>query len=247
MQFCPIFPLDLWEEIQKIKPANQMTLMALAQFCDQERYKKFFSESSDIVILDNGAYEKAEVHSVKLMRLATDIGADYMVLPDDPTNWARSIHLSRSFPSFPESDMWVVHTDGNLKSSVESYMAASTSGAAYIAFSRLTKAYGTEKPGTQRYERRTLFIRHLKDIGIWDERKKHHCLGMADGDVRELPLLVKEGIDSIDSSSPVWRGLHGYNLRDISWPDYEFNPYPQPIAYYGQWRDNLREVYNLCS
>jgi hypothetical protein len=41
---------------------------------------------------------------------------------------------------------------------------------------------------------------------------KVHALGMAAGDVDELVGLFWEGCCSVDSSAPVWRGLHGYRL-----------------------------------
>ena len=47
-----------------------------------------------------------------------------------------------------------------------------------------------------------------------------HALGMAAGNVHELPLLAGVGVKSIDSSAPVWRGWNGYYLTDPKWPDY---------------------------
>jgi hypothetical protein len=43
---------------------------------------------------------------------------------------------------------------------------------------------------------------------------KTHALGMVNGNLHELEGLFWEGCCSVDNSSPVWRGFHGYKLDD---------------------------------
>lgn len=60
---------------------------------------------------------------------------------------------------------------------------------------------------------------------LWNPGCKHHAFGMNAGSLDELPLLNTLGIDSCDSSAPVWRGLLGYHLEEtLAWPDITFDP-----------------------
>ena len=46
---------------------------------------------------------------------------------------------------------------------------------------------------------------------------KVHAFGMANGEIGELRPLEWAGVQSIDSSAPVWRGWNGFDIRDPKW------------------------------
>jgi len=224
--------------------------MALAQHLSIPAYLKFFQEkvqAGETVILDNGAYEGVQMAPELLHRWIMELRPTVAILPDSPGDFRKTLCKSHEFllrHTLPRSTqgMTVLHAaNGELKQFEVAYELVETE---WVGFSRLTKYY--EKIVPWPYHRAG-FAEHLKVQGMWRSGLKHHALGMLNGCVSELKALAEQGFSSCDSSAPVWRGLHGYTLRD-AWPNYEYQPdmnesfSPQ----YSQAGLNLQVVLEAC-
>lgn len=178
-------------------------------------------------MLDNGAYEGVETSPQELAHWINELEPAVYVLPDKPGSAAGTVRrgvefLHRYGGKLPVASepMWVVHAmDGKLDDFIDMYITG-VNTCKWIGFSRLTRAYGLDVS----WRRRGWFARRLQEEGVWRQDVAHHALGMLDGKVEELMLLVRHGFMSCDSSSPVWRGLHGFDMLDRRWPNWDFNP-----------------------
>lgn len=172
--------------------------------------------------MDNGAYEGEQLDEFDLLEAMHLLSPNVVVLPDDPGNMLSTLRKSESFLNRLQrekygavSTMTVVHAiDGHLRGFELCYKLAKEFSD-WIGFSRLTKSFGL--PNESRLDRRSKFVYHLQQKGLWSPSHHHHALGM-NGYVDELRRLSRLGIESVDSSSPVWRGLLGYSFED-KWPD----------------------------
>lgn len=200
------------------------------------------------VILDNGAYEGIKLDSIALLRWVLKLRPTVVILPDvvgkvDETV-VESIRFKRMLKDaeYRGQTMYVCHTDGTVLESRRSHLEGLILEADYIGLSRLVPRYTERSEGSFR---RTEFIHYLRAREL-HTKAKYHALGMLDGNLAELPLLKAVGIHSIDSSSPIWRGLHGYSMHH-KWPDYEFDPMriPDPCNIQVA-KDNLSAVLALC-
>lgn len=232
--------------------------MALAPFClTDPKYLSFYREAAaagDRVILDNGAYEGKQVEWKDLIRLAEELEGSRLtiVLPDKPGDWAETWRMGTEFwrqfgggqPSV-KACMILHAADGDLWQFIEGYKRI-TAKFSWIGFSRLTKSYGS--PGETTTNRRVAFAKGLQKIGLWDNRRFHHAFGMLKGCVDELPLLSGAGFYGCDSSAPVWRGLHGFRIRNRGWINVPFSSQIQNISTENvQTADlNLQEVLAAC-
>lgn len=227
MEFCPICPTAYLDTFA----AGSHTHLVLANFYGRDtKYAEWYRgrvRLGDTVILDNGAYEGELVDPLELLRVVLDLRPTVVVLPDVPNNFKATIKSSQDFTYMLRvikchvQTMQVVHaTPGDLKGFENAYINAALSNQ-WVALSRLTPAYGLDSEVPEL--RRVQFISHLATMGLWRKGTYCHCLGMLNGWLDELPLLVKCGVRSIDSSAPIWRGLFGLRLTD-HWDDVPFNP-----------------------
>lgn len=194
--------------------------------------------------------------SEELVRIIKELIPICVVCPDSPGNLMRTVAMGRDFRKLLTLEraqvqtMQVVHAeDGDLKGFELAYKTASLHNI-WVAFSRLTKSYGT--PGETWVSRRPLFIKHLIRSALWQRDKRHHCLGMNRGSLIELLRLSSlevadcSAVESIDSSAPIWRGLNGYSL-DEAWPDYQFRlDQPHSTAGEAEAEQNLTQVLSAC-
>lgn len=228
MEFCPIVPIAYLEQFG-LRTRHHM---ALAQWILRDRkYLEFFRgrvAAGDTVIMDNGAYEGEQLDNFDLLEAMRLLQPTVVVLPDSPGELLVTLRKSETFLNllrkrhFRTNTMTVVHAlDGNLQGFEFAYKMAGELSE-WIGFSRLTKRYGT--PLENQLDRRPKFIMHLKQKGLWYGGRHHHALGM-NGYVDELRRLKGIGIRSLDSSSPVWRGLLGFGFDDL-WPDVPLNMKP---------------------
>lgn len=260
MEFCPIIPikwLDVFGHMSK-------THLVLAQELKHKEYLEFYRKKVDehnVVILDNGAYEKDRVDFHQLVECIKMLSPTYYVMPDEPNTFDQSGMMGMDFVKFSKPHglaakrLWVVHAeDGNTNNFVKSYEMGCM-WADGVCFSRLTNDYGFGKNEV----RRAHFIQYLKKHNKWRLDKYVHALGMLDGSLGELTLLAREGVHSIDSSAPIWRGLMGYKLGNAKmWPDFKFVANYQgiissaPVENSNEssgivWaRQNLERVKELC-
>jgi hypothetical protein len=229
MHFCAITPIK-WLGMFDTGPTH----MALAQELKHPDYFAYYNKmltQGHTVILDNGAYENEQLDYKQLIDCILRLQPTYYVLPDDPGDFKSSSMMSLDFINYCASrrihlnskSLWVVHAeDEDLPNFVNSYELG-VFNAEGVCFSRLTNAYGL--PDEMPQLRRVQFIDYLKRLKKWHTGKYHHCLGLLSGSMLELPYLNARGINSVDSSAPVWRGLMGLSLYD-HWPDFPFEVNP---------------------
>lgn len=169
-------------------------------------------------------------------------------------NWRKSADIGANFcRKFGDAlrdlgiaRMYILHSDGNLAHSETSYRwGLECCAPDWIGFPRNDSfGFGVNERGS----RRPAIVSHLAKQPYWDPTKTLHAMGMVRGDLRELELLRTRGFNSVDSSAPVWRGLHGYHTNDPTWPEYAFEPMCD-IHESVDWQlaeRNLREVYARC-
>ena len=204
-------------------------------------------EKGETVILDNGAYEGVQTAPFKLNQWVRELRPAVVVLPDAPGRLAQTLfkaedYLSRfGLPTGTEG-MTVLHApDGKLEQFIMAYTLVQTK---WVGFSRLTKAYSDTMKWP--YHRCTFAV-HLRACNYWRPELEHHALGMLNGNLHELRSLNQLGFHSCDSSAPIWRGLHGYEVNDSDWPNYELTPLVAPEVSNWEMADrNLKTVIEAC-
>lgn len=199
MQFCPIVPIrDL-----DTYCGNRDTHFALAQWAVRfPEYRDWFIErcrGGDIVILDNGCWEEQMLTFGPLVDVWTIMKkASVVVCPDVMGDRKLTQYLHESFRDFVgphEHQMGVVQGE-NIFEQMQMYMWLIKQGFHYIGFPRCIS-------------NRIELVQRLKQLQIWDHHLYHHFLGMQNGDIWEYTQADYEGINSGDSSNPVWRGVYG--------------------------------------
>lgn len=232
MEFCHIPPVPHLDLI-KGRSAHLTLAHLIDDHPDRDKYIEFYrnekiSQNERVtIILDNSAFElyKAGLPMFdpdKLVWLAEEIVADYIVLPDHPgmpsivgIDDARKyapVFKEKGFGTFfvPQSDI------GDLEDLIVSFAwAASSPLIDYIGVSILAvpNAYNVEKGNKlQRFLSRWKFMNELKSRGLLDlarrNGKKIHFLGMVDGP-NEIALCKDFYIDTWDSSAAIWTGVNG--------------------------------------
>jgi hypothetical protein len=262
MHFCAITPIRWLEMFDKAGPCH----MALAQNLKHRAYLDHYIarlKEGHTVILDNGAYENEQLNYKCLTEAIELLLPTYIVLPDDPGDYRSSSMMSLDFIEYLKAhnpsilkickSLWICHAaDDDLPNFINSYELG-VNNAHGIGLSRLTQRYGLREEVPEM--RRVQFIDYLKTLGKYHPSKYVHAFGMLGGSLLELPHLADRGVNSIDSSAPVWRGLMGYRLSS-SWPDFKFQVDPPmwakaPVENYGCVGEylatsNLRKVLEAC-
>ena len=226
MDFCiisPIAGLNRYSILSK-------THLVLPHIYDEDYWNFYEGRRSegDRIILDNGAYEGREFHEIRFTSLLRYLKPQVAVLPDYPLEWWVKTHrasmafLDRWAEKFPEVEwMYVPQAEekhyGDLIHSMKEVLDNEPSNR--------VKWIGLPRNLTTHFLsplNRIDAVRVIKEEPAY-ENVKIHCLGMAAGNVHELHYLAQLGVDSIDSSAPVWRGWNGYNINDPNWPDIPVN------------------------
>jgi hypothetical protein len=167
-------------------------------------------------MMDNSAYELHEPYSPdKLLELAGRCGADAIVLPDYPFQEAdKTIDAACKFaPAFKTAGyhtFFVPQSEtGNMHDWLRGYKwAASNPDIDIIGMSILgiPNALPFIDPSYARVVMTTLLV----DRNEFSP-KPHHYLGLNAGPGLEIPSLLRmKALTSIDSSGPVWAGIHGH-------------------------------------
>lgn len=224
--FCAIAPTNTLMRLVAGRPTH----LVLAHLIEHdEKYVEFYRNEANngaMIICDNSAFEmfkagKPMYPADKLIKMAKQVKADYIVLPDYPDQpgavtieaaeqWAPQFH-DEGFGTFfcPQSRI------GDLSDLIDGFAWAADSDLIdYIGISILNvpNAYGVERNNKlQRFLSRWAFlnaaggtIQLAKTNG-----KLIHFLGMMDGP-NEISLVEKwlPLIDTWDSSGPIWAGLN---------------------------------------
>lgn len=180
--------------------------------------------------MDNGGFElyKAGLPmypSDKLLTMAAQVGADYVVMSDYPNEpGSKTIKAAEELaPKFKQAGRGTFFVPQSKVGDVEDYIstfawAASSPLVDYIGVSILgvPNAYGVEKGNKlQRYMSRYTMMMELRRRGILAlarrNNKKIHFLGMVDGP-NEIDLCRDFDIDTWDSSAAIWAGLNGISF-----------------------------------
>lgn len=139
--------------------------------------------AGDKVILDNGAYEGQLVPNDTYGKMIEDLRPYAYVVPDVIRDHDATLKLERGFPLFPGSQrIFVVHD----------HLGLIPASCDWIAVPKWWGKDRVEKTATLRGR----------------TNKPIHALGFIDDDpLAELPLLRDLGVQSIDSSHPVWQSM----------------------------------------
>lgn len=196
--------------------------MVLAQWLMKSKeyhnfYKRQMDEQLDWVVIDNGVYEDEQVSDEKLYALVMEFIPDAVVLPDAPGEFAETVTRSMRFARRLERAGATCETWFVLQGKTEKELI--------LAYQLQEEFTGVCFPKRQacmaRATHRVELITKLQREGLWRNETTHHALGMIDGSLHEAAQLAKLGVDSIDSSAPVWRPLHGFALGDPNWGHYQ--------------------------
>lgn len=218
--FCFITPIPYLDKFASpIKDAPNRHLV-LAHLVDKNQYYANYylhrSLAGDYIMMDNSAYELHEPYSPnKLMRLAELCGADAIVLPDYPFRPAdKTIDAACKFaPTFKKAgyDTFFVPQSetGKAYDWIRGYEWANANPDIDIigmSILGIPNALPHIDPAYARVVMTTL----LMDRGLFST-KAHHYLGLNAGPGLEIPSLLRmNALASIDSSGPVWAGIHGH-------------------------------------
>lgn len=231
MHFCTIAPTTTLDRYAR----RSTYQLCLAQYCygadaASRAYFEWYSRRArarDTVILDNGAYEAAGWQPERYLQLIEELRPTVVTLPDKVGDYDETCRLIQDFagavrsfsarPTLGKCEHMIVvqqHPEASLLEWAHVYATFDIGFCDWIAFPRIL--------GTRRVE----LIAGLRRSGTWHGNMKHHAFGMNAGSLDELPKLNTLGIDSCDSSAPVWRGLMGYHINStMEWPDVPFDPH----------------------
>lgn len=259
MQFAPIVPRDL---IWKFCGMSKYQ-MCLAQFAMRDKvYAKLYASmvaSGHMVILDNGAYEGQTLSPQLLMKVVDFVRPTVLVLPDKPGDREATDKLSAEFAKEIRGVfalrgielMKVLHpapTD-QLRDSQEYYKEIAAEFK-WVGLSKLTKSYAHDMPVG-----RSSFLQNTAINSKVSKDTQHHALGFHgeyrwDQMLEELRCLEIAGFVGVDSSVPIWRGLHGASIcqdRPESMPNFspelDYQPWPEQL---NLAEHNLKEVLRIC-
>lgn len=211
MNFAVIAPTENLPTLCAGRPVQ----MCLAPFCNDYRYFEFYKAESlrpgCTVILDNGAWENKLMHTKEYIELAEELKPQIVVVPDVLNDTAQTEQKCQAFLNcwdrgwaiqlmyVPQARHDSMFQDGLLLSA---YRWGLEKGFTHFGISRAI-------------QNRVKFIHQSKKLQLWNPTYYHHALGMQAGNFAEIYLLVQEGINSFDSSRPVWRLVE---------PKEDFNP-----------------------
>lgn len=225
--------------------------MALAQYLydkDYINYMHFHLTKGHKVILDSGVYEDHSVDDRQLLYWCKKLQPTAVILPDKPHDCRETLKRSLKFAQmlddsknvfFGPVQKWkVLHAD-KLDDFIQAYIYDSRLFDR-VCFSRLTETYGSS------YVSRPQFIQYLRNNDFWNPAAYHHALGMKDGSLEELGQLAQLGINSCDSSAPIWRGLNGCTMPRLPTPfPISFDPF-SALTITDQAISNFKEVNTQC-
>lgn len=246
MNFYAIGPLATKELI-----TDHPYHMALAQYLYDYDYLTFMCDQlskGHKVILDSGVYEDSAVDNRQLFYWVSKLHPTAVILPDKPHDCRETLKSSLKFAqmmddaNLPTLKYKVLHAS-KLDDFVQSYIYDSRLFYG-VCFSRLTQDYDSEN--SIAIMSRPSFITYLKDNDFWNPSAYHHALGMKDGSLEELRELSKLGVNSCDSSAPIWRGLHDSPLSGSSWAFHTpFDPF-STLPLKSTAVANMQKVNEIC-
>lgn len=218
--FCFITPISYLEQFATMSKRH----LVLAHLVDSSlTYSNFYRDRSlagDYIMMDNSAYELHEPYSPdRLIDLANQCGAHAIVLPDYPFQAAQvTIDAAEEFaPQFKAAGFHTFFVPQSQRGDLDDWLRAYD----YAAESKLIDIIGMSilgipnaLPAIDPAYARVVMAAMLKDRGQF-ANKAHHFLGLNAGPGLEIPSLLRmNALTSIDSSGPVWAGIHGHHYTN---------------------------------
>lgn len=194
--------------------------MALAHV-DDRGYWNFYRErreAGDIVILDNGAYENGSPQMDLVYEISKSLKPQIIILPDflmqDPV---LTVSASlRYLDKYGQDDVEYMFVPQAPPTELDMIYQAINAVLSDMRVGRFIKWIGLPRAlHTHFFGLRPLVARNIKRAF---PNIKLHALGSGNGSVDEFHAL-SAFCESMDSSSPVWRGWSGYDILDQTWPD----------------------------
>lgn len=212
-------PICLLEESKKFNDYDYCLLHLTYEYPE---YKQFYLNSiknGRKVLLDNSLFELGDaLTNEQLAEGVLDLKPTWYVIPDCLNN--KDITISRfegfirDYPDLPGLKIGVVH--GSTKEELAECYEYMSEKADKIAIPFGSKAFDEIGKGRTILEKRssgrTGFIKYLIEKNLWNWEKPHHLLGC------NLPVEFMEygrieNIESLDTSSPIIKGVLGMDLN----------------------------------
>lgn len=162
-------------------------------------------ELGDFVILDNGAYEGELVGARELIRVSEELQPNVLTIPDKINDADESQRLYDDFMreangvkqfGWPAFMRVLQHESRDMDDWQELIDNIHDN---WVALPRVLKEFRVEVAGYLNATKRSY--------------QNVHAFGWT-GNLNEVRQLAKLGVTSIDTSAPVWRGMHGVKLQD---------------------------------
>lgn len=166
-------------------------------------------EAGDFVILDNGAYEGELVTFDELCRVGRELNAQVVTVPDKINDAGESHRIAKDFLSecwrhLDETKTTLMRVLQHESREVRAwdllqYDLSQEFDYTWIAYPRVLG------------EMRPKIISETTKTTLAGDGMNVHAFGWT-GNLNEVRQLAKLGVTSIDTSAPVWRGIHGLDL-----------------------------------
>ncbi len=231
MEFCCICPTT---GLERWGTALSKRHLVLAQNLYNKEYLKYYANrkrAGDFLILDNGAYENTKpLDSDAYFNYIKGLDPDVVILPDILMSpWRETTSVALRFldtyagwledhnyrtqwmfvPQVPRAkdsnSGYSPHAE--LELAVETVLNDGRVGK-YVTWIGLGRYLHTEFINMTPVARRAKLAKEWRKHGV-----RFHALGMASGNLDELKQLRDAGVESIDSSAPVWRGWNAIPLN----------------------------------
>ena len=260
IDFCHITPVPHLDLVD-----GRKTHLILAHLLEENdvylKYYRKLGEQYDVtLIMDNSAFEMFKRNdpmypTEKLVDLALDVGASYVVMSDYPTEHSsKTMKAAESMiPELRDNNLGTFYCPQCLPGDIENLMAGYAWGFChpeidYIAVSILNipLAFGVESGNNlQRFMSRWRWMNMLEERELLYNDKKIHFLGMVDGP-REIELVkdYHDVIDTWDSSAAVWAGLNGI-MFDNSPTGLKDGKFEKEVDFSIQFGDTKMARYNM--
>jgi len=221
IKLAHISPLATIHEAHR---ASQINLVLAHLIGKVEGYAEFYKSSPLETIMDNGAFELGEPYEPeRLLELAEEVGATYIVLPDYPgEHWEKTKEAAEKYiPMFKEAGYKTFYVPQSEEGDTEGYYkswqwALHNPDIDLIGCSILgaPKAYklGQIDRLVARYKVLATLANVYSDVLVG----RVHMLGMLDT-VQEIALVKPFHwiINSWDTSAAAWYGIHQKRVQDI--------------------------------
>lgn len=225
IKFAHISPVSFMHLAESKSGIN----LVLAHLVGDNEYTKFYKSSEKETIMDNSAFELGESFDPeKLIDLGHMVGANYLVLPDYPSqHFALTIDAAEKWiPKFKQAGFKTFFVPQSDKGDLNGYLQAwrwaiENPDVDLIGCSILgaPNALGLNDKYLRMSARYTILSKLAekveRDLDVDKLYKRVHMLGMLDT-IREISLckMFEKYIYSWDSSAAVWAGMNCEPLVD---------------------------------